>query len=85
MYASLKKLGLASATVIVSHDKVHADDCADCETAEGKIDEFRREISLEGDFTESERQRILEIADRCPVHKTLRGEVKIRTTLADRA
>jgi putative redox protein len=85
MYASLKKLGLASATVTVSHDKVHADDCADCETAEGKIDEFRREISLEGDFTESERQRILEIADRCPVHKTLRGEVKIRTTLADRA
>ena len=85
MYASFKKFGLASATVTVTHNKVHADDCANCETTGGKIDEFRREISLEGELTESERQRILEIADRCPVHKTLHGEVKVLTTLAEGA
>jgi len=83
MYASFKKIALHSATVTVTHDKVHAEDCADCEATEGKVDEFRREISLDGDLTEAQRQRMLEIADRCPVHKTLHGEVKVRTALAD--
>ena len=81
MYARFKKIDLESATVRVIHKKMHADDCADCENTTGKIDEFRREISLEGDLEESVRQRMLEIADRCPVHQTLHGEVKVRTTL----
>ena len=85
MYASFKKLGLQSATVTVTHDKVHAEDCADCDATEGKVDEFRRAISLEGNLTDAQRQRMLEIADRCPVHKTLHGEVKVRTSLTDEA
>ena len=81
MYAKHKKLPLDAATVRVVQSKVHADDCADCETSEGRIDEFRRRISLDGDLTEKQRQRMLEIADRCPVHRTLHGEIKVRTTL----
>jgi len=82
MYASFKKLQLRSTTVRVRHDRIHAEDCADCESASGKIDEFRREISFDGELTEKEIRRLLEIADRCPVHKTLHGEIKVRTTLA---
>ena len=82
MYASLKKLELRSTTVRVTHDKVHAEDCSDCETTTGKIDEFRREISFDGNLTAAEQRRLLEIADKCPVHKSLHGEVKIRTVAA---
>jgi len=82
MYASLKKIDLRSVTVAVSHGKVHAEDCADCEGAAGKIDEFRRALTLDGELTKEQRQRMLEIADRCPVHKTLHGEIKVRTTLS---
>ena len=82
MYASFKKLELRSTTVRVTHNKIHADDCADCDSAEGKIDEFRREITFDGDLTEAEITRMLEIADRCPVHRTLEGEIKVRTSLA---
>jgi putative redox protein len=83
MYARHKKVALDSVTVSVSHSKVHADDCADCESTEGKIDEFVREIALEGDLDEATRRRMLEIADRCPVHRTLHGEVKVRSSLAE--
>ena len=82
MYAEHKKLDLKSATVSVTHDKIHAKDCADCETDSGKIDEFRRVLTLESDFTDEQRQRMLDIADRCPVHRTLHGEIKVRTELA---
>ena len=82
MYARHKKLDLRSATVSVEHDKIHATDCMDCETSEGRIDEFRRSIRLDGDLNDDQRKRMLEIADRCPVHRTLHGEVKIRSTLA---
>jgi putative redox protein len=81
MYAGFKKLDLHAVTVRVAHDKVHAEDCQDCEGDSGKIDEFRREISLDGDLDEKQRARMLEIADRCPVHKTLHSEIKVRTSL----
>jgi len=81
MYARLKNIELRSATVAVRHGRVHAEDCGDCESATGKIDEFQRVLTLDGDLTEEQRQRMLEIADRCPVHKTLHGEIKVRTTL----
>lgn len=82
MYANHKKLPLESATVRIEHGKVHAKDCEDCESSDGKIDEFRRTIALEGDLTDAQRQRMLEIADRCPVHRTLHSEVKVRSSLA---
>lgn len=83
MYAKHKKIDLASARVRVRHNKIHAEDCEDCESANGKIDEFLREISLEGDLDRSQKERMLEIADKCPVHRTLHAEVKVRTTLAN--
>ena len=82
MYANHKGLNLESATVRVEHDKIHAEDCEDCESGSGKIDEFRRTISLEGDLTDEVRRRMLEIADRCPVHRSLHGEIKVRSKLA---
>ncbi len=85
MYAAHKGLDLESATVSVQHGKVHAKDCADCETEDGKVDEFLRELSIEGDLTDEQKQRLVEIADRCPVHRTLHGEVKVRTRLVDSA
>ena len=82
MYARHKNLDLQSANVRVRHQKVHAKDCTDCETESGKIDEFRRVLELTGDLSDAQRQRMLEIADRCPVHRTLHSEVKVRTELA---
>jgi len=83
MYAAHKQLALRSTTVDVSHDKVHANDCADCESTAGKIDEFRRVITLDGKLSDEQTSRLLEIADRCPVHRTLHGEIRVRTTLAE--
>ena len=83
MYAEHKGLDLASATVRVRHGKTHAKDCDDCETRDGKVDEFVRELSVEGDLTDAERTRLVDIADKCPVHRTLHSEVKVRTRLAD--
>jgi len=81
MYANLKKIKLRSAMVAVRHGRVHAEDCSDCDSTEGRIDEFQRVLTLDGDLTDDQRQRMLEIADRCPVHKTLHGEIKVRTRL----
>ncbi len=82
MYASRKSWPLKSVTVRVRHGKRHIDDCADCTSDASQIDEFRREIALEGPLDEGQRQRLFEIADKCPVHRTLQGEIKIRTTQA---
>lgn len=81
MYAKHKKIELRSASVSVSHGKVHAEDCVDCEQSSGKIDEFQRVLVLDGDLSDAQRARMLEIADRCPVHKTLHNEIKVRTVL----
>ncbi|MEM9140513.1 MAG: alpha/beta fold hydrolase, partial [Pseudomonadota bacterium] len=78
MYARRKGWPLEHITVDVDHGKVHASDCADCETAEGKIDTFTRRIRLTGpDLTPDQRTRMMEIADRCPVHRTLEAEIKV--------
>ncbi len=82
MYAERKKLRLESVEVRLSHARIHAQDCEDCETKEGMLDEIQSKIRLEGDLAETERTRLLEIATRCPVHRTLSSEVKIRTTAA---
>ena len=81
MYANHKELPLDRVSVSVRHDKVHAADCAACEEREGKIDRFERKITIEGDLDEATRERLLEIADKCPVHRTLHSEIEIVSCL----
>jgi uncharacterized OsmC-like protein len=85
MYADLKQLPLEQVSVRLRHDKVHAQDCAECETREGKIDRIEREIELAGALDEAQRVRLLEIANKCPVHRTLHSEVWISTRLKDKS
>jgi putative redox protein len=81
LYADLKRLPLDKVTVRLRHEKVHAQDCAECDTREGKIDRIEREIELEGALDDAQRARLLEIANKCPVHRTLHSEVWIPTRL----
>lgn len=83
MYAERKQLPLERVRVRLSHSRIHAEDCSDCETREGKVDEITRDISLAGELTGEQRQRLLEIADKCPVHRTLTSEIKVRSRLVD--
>ena len=82
MYADLKGIALGRAVVRLSHDKIHAEDCADCETKEGKLDRITREIHLEGDLSAEDRDRLMAIADKCPVHRTLHSEIRVETRRA---
>jgi putative redox protein len=82
LYADLKQIPLRRTEVRLRHNKIYAADCAECETKEGKIDRIDRMIAFEGDLTAEQRKRLLEIADKCPVHRTLKSEVDIRTAEA---
>jgi uncharacterized OsmC-like protein/alpha-beta hydrolase superfamily lysophospholipase len=79
LYADLKQIPLTRTQVRLHHEKIYATDCAECETKEGKIDRIDRAIAFEGDLTAEQRTRLMEIADKCPVHRTLTSEVNIRT------
>jgi uncharacterized OsmC-like protein/alpha-beta hydrolase superfamily lysophospholipase len=79
LYADHKQLPLARTSVTLSHSKIHAQDCEECETKEGKIDRIDRVLTLDGDLSDEQRARLVEIADKCPVHRTLTSEVNIRT------
>ncbi len=81
MYADRKGLPLQGVRVRLRHSKVYAADCAECETASGRVDRIEREIELLGPLDASQRARLLEIADKCPVHKTLHSEVHVHTRL----
>lgn len=81
MYADRKQWPLQAVTVDLKYRKIHARDCERCETEEGKIDHIEREIALEGDLDDEQKQRLLEIADRCPVHRTLHGQIHVETRL----
>lgn len=81
MYAKRKQWPLEAAQVYLRHEKVHAEDCEECETPTGVIDRIEREVELIGPLDEEQRARLLEIADRCPVHRTLHSEVRVVTTL----
>jgi putative redox protein len=84
MYARRKQWPLRSVRVTLRHSRIHAQDCADCETTEGKITLIERELELDGDLDDDQRARLAEIADKCPVAKTLKGEIKIVGRLAPR-
>ncbi|MGD9253125.1 MAG: bifunctional alpha/beta hydrolase/OsmC family protein [Holophagae bacterium] len=83
MYAGRKRWPLEAAEVRLRHAKVHCEDCADAETGSARIDRFERALELEGDLEPSQRARLLEIADRCPVHQTLTKGVEIVTTMGE--
>ncbi|HZD88461.1 MAG TPA: bifunctional alpha/beta hydrolase/OsmC family protein [Pseudolabrys sp.] len=80
LYAERKDLPLERATVRLTHDKIHAEDCAECETRAGTIDRIDRRITLEGALSEDQRKNLMAIADKCPVHRTLKSEIDIRTS-----
>ena len=82
MYADRKKWPLTGVRVELSHDRVHAKDCDICPQDKARIDRIQRVLHLEGDLDDEQRQRLLEIADRCPVHQTLAGCVHVETRLA---
>ncbi len=82
MYATRKEWPLESVTVSLRHSRIHATDCANCEAQTGQLDRVERTIRLTGDLDDEQHRRLLEIADRCPVHRTLHSEVDVRTTLA---
>jgi putative redox protein len=81
MYARRKQWPLEAVTVKLRHSKVHAEDCADCETRVGLLDRIERDVELTGALTEEQRGRLLEIANKCPVHRTLTSRIEIRTRL----
>jgi uncharacterized OsmC-like protein/pimeloyl-ACP methyl ester carboxylesterase len=80
MYARRRKIALRHVSVDITHNKVHAQD-SEAATNGQKLDRFIREIRLEGDMTDEERQKLLAIADKCPVHRTLEGEIEIKTVM----
>lgn len=83
LYAERKALPLDRVTVTLSHAKIHAEDCAECETKVGLLDHIERVIDIEGDLSAEQRAKLIEIADKCPVHRTLTSEVSIITRSTD--
>jgi putative redox protein len=79
LYADRKKVPLEQTVVRLHHNKIHATDCAECETKEGMIDRIERVITFVGNLDAEQRARLMEIADKCPVHRTLESEINIRT------
>ncbi|MGI9050997.1 MAG: OsmC family protein [Rubrobacteraceae bacterium] len=82
MHADRKGWPLESVRVLMKHGKIHAKDCAECETENGRIDRIEMELDLEGPLDEQQRRRLREIAEKCPVHRTLDSEVLIETHAA---
>jgi putative redox protein len=79
LYADRKKMPLTRVQVRLRYGRIHATDCAECETKEGMIDRIERVITLEGELDAEQRARLMEMADKCPVHRTLKSEIDIRT------
>jgi uncharacterized OsmC-like protein len=84
MYARRKQWPLEAVTVRLRHARIHAADCEQCETTEGLLDHIDCDVELSGVLTDEQCVRLLEIADKCPVHRTLTSEIRIQTRLARR-
>ncbi|MEN4446408.1 OsmC family protein [Mycobacterium sp. SM3041] len=81
MYAAKKGLPLEQVRVSLRHSRIHAKDCAECETQQGMVDHIDRDIQLIGDLDDDQREKLLAIAERCPVHRTLTSSVHVSTSL----
>lgn len=81
MYANRKGWPLERVRVTLRHSRIHAQDCAECETTQGWIDHIDRDVELAGDLDDIQRRRLVHIAERCPVHQTLMSKVDIATSL----
>jgi uncharacterized OsmC-like protein len=79
MYARRKQWPLEEVTVHLRHSRIYAADCAECDTKEGMLDQIERDIHFSGPLTDEQQSRLLEIANKCPVHRTLTWEIRIRT------
>jgi uncharacterized OsmC-like protein/fermentation-respiration switch protein FrsA (DUF1100 family) len=83
LYADRKSLPLERVSVTLTHSRIHAEDCAECETKSGMLDQIDRTIAMEGALDAEQRNKLMEIADKCPVHRTLTSEIHIVTHAAD--
>jgi putative redox protein len=83
LYADRKSLPLERVSVTLKHSKIYAKDCAECETRTGMLDQIERVIAMEGALDAEQRNRLMEIADKCPVHRTLTSEIHIVSRSAD--
>ena len=83
LYADRKTLPMERVTVTLIHSRIHAQDCAECETKAGMLDQIERVIQIEGALDADQRKRLMEIADKCPVHRTLTSEIRIVTKTAE--
>jgi uncharacterized OsmC-like protein len=79
MYARRKRWPLENVTVNLRHSRIHASDCAECDTKEGMVNRIERDIHFAGKLTPEQRSKLLEIANKCPLHQTLTSEINIRT------
>jgi uncharacterized OsmC-like protein len=82
LYAERKQWPLKGVEVRLAHSRIHAEDCAECETKQGMLDRIDAEIIFTGDLSDEQKHRLMEIAEKCPVHRTLISEIQIRTRLA---
>ena len=83
MYANRKGLNVDNIQVKLEHNRIHSSDCESCEDQSAKVDQIRRLIRIEGDLTDAQRKRMLEIADMCPVHRTLHNQKQITSEFMD--
>lgn len=83
LYADRKSLPLDRVTVTLKHSKIYAKDCAECETRDGMLDQIERDIAMDGALDAEQRKKLMEIADKCPVHRTLTSEIRIVTKAVD--
>lgn len=83
LYADRKSLPLDRVTVTLKHSKIYAKDCAECETRDGMLDQIERDVAIDGALDAEQRKKLMEIADKCPVHRTLTSEIRIVTKAVD--
>ncbi len=85
LYARRKQFPLENITVSLRHSRIYAEDCEECETKEGMLDRIEVEIELTGSLSEAQHAKLMEIAAKCPVHRTLTSEINIRLRPASKA